>query len=196
LSFLPKQISGNGVGYDEALAKAGGRGNGKGQGAEHASSNGGGSGTNGNSATTSAGLAKGQTYDVNGRMNALVKASSTAWQNPHSQIGKMAQALTTALESYLTAVSADPAAPLPADLVSILATISNKDLTQEDLDALEARIAQENPENTLFAGLVDPITIDPTTNLVLQTTLQSVDSALITAVNAVEETNQGLGPIY
>jgi hypothetical protein len=127
---------------------------------------------------------------------------SNAWDNPNSQIGKWAQALTAAFDSYLLAAStasADTVVPLPADLVSLLATISNKELTQADLDAIEARIAQENQTNTLFESLADPT--DPTdtnltTNLQLQTTLQSFDEALIAEVNAQEETNQGLGPLY
>jgi hypothetical protein len=109
-----------------------------------------------------------------------VKCSSKAWQNAslNSPIGMIAQTFTAALGSYLLAVSTDPAAPLPADLVSILATVANKELTQEDLDAIEARIAQENPDNLLFQSLADPSL--ETTNLQLQTTLQSFDSTLIT----------------
>jgi hypothetical protein len=146
------------------------------------------------------GLAKGQVYDVNGRINALVK--SNAWNNPNSQIGKMALALTAAFEGYLSTASTtttETAVSLPTDLVSLLAMISNKNLTQEDLDAIEARIAAENPENTLLQSLADPTDpTDPnlTANPQLQTTLQSVDAELIAQVNAVEETNQGLGPIY
>jgi hypothetical protein len=183
------------LGFEEALANnAGGNGNGKGQGAANAGTNGGG---NGASAASAGGLAKGQNYDVNGRLNGLVKASSVAWNNPNSQIGKMALALTAAFEGYLSATSTDPAAPLPTDLVSILAIISNKELTQADLDAIEARVAQENPDNLLLQSLADPSL--ETTNLQLQTTLQNVDQTLIDAVNAEVELNQGLGelgPIY
>jgi len=196
LALLPMQVSSSGVSYDDALAKAGGQGKGKGQGAAHASSNGGGVG----GSAASAGLAKGQNYNADGRLNALVKASSTAWNNPNSQIGKIAQTLTAAFDDYLQTVSTTPAGtvvPLPTDLVSILAAVSNKELTQEDLDAIEARIAQENPDNALFQSLVAP---NPeTTDLQSQTSLQSVDDTLINAVNAVEEPNQGLrklGPIY
>jgi hypothetical protein len=198
LVLVPMHVSSSGVDYNQALAAAGGQGNGKGQGAEHANTNAGATGAHGNSTASAGGLAKGQTYDVNGRINALVKASSTAWQNPNSQIGKMAQALTIAFEGYLTAASLDPAALPPADLVSILATISNKQLTQADLDAIEARIAQENPDNLALQGLADPATLDPATDQALLTTLGSVDNSLISAVNGAEEieTNQGLGPIY
>lgn len=196
LALAPVTVAGYGVGYDEALANnAGGNGKGKGQGAAKA-------GNTGGSVASAGGLAKGQTYDVNGRINSIVKSSTKAWQNasPNTHIGMIAQTFTAALDIYLLAASTDPAAPLPDDLVSILAFVANKELTQEDLDAIEARIAQENPDNLLFQSLVEP-SQEP--NLQLQTTLQSFDSTLITMVNAVEEpnqglgkTNQGLGPIY
>jgi hypothetical protein len=200
LALVPLQISSSGVSYDQALSKAGGQGKGNGQGSAHAGSNGGGPGRSGGSVASPEGLAKGQNYNVDGRLNALVKASSTAWNNPNSQIGKIAQTLTAAFGDYLQTVSTTPAGtavPLPTDLVSILTTVSNKELTQEDLDAIEARIAQENPDNALFQSLVAP---NPeTTDLQSQTFLQSVDETLINAVNALEEPNQGpgkLGPIY
>jgi len=186
---MPSHLSSGGLGYHEAAAAAGGNGKGKGQGADRA-------GTNGSKGATASagGLAKGQNYDVNGRINALVK--SNAWNNPNSQIGKIALALTAAFETYLTAASTSAASQtvsVQPELVSLLATISNKELSQEDLDAIKARIAQEN-DDPLFQALVDPTLA--TTNPQLETTLQGFDQSLIAAVNAVEETNQGLGPIY
>jgi hypothetical protein len=204
LAMVPVQLSGHGLTYEKALAEAGGQNKGNGQGAARGGSNGvgqgGGIGASGGSLASAGGLAKGQNYKVSGRINALVK--SNAWNNPNSRIGRIALTLTATFESYLSAAASAPAGTVvpTSELASVLATIANKELTQADLDAIEARIAQENPENSLFQSLVDPSLLgDPTlatTNLQLQTTLQSLDTILITEVNGVDEANQGLGPLY
>jgi hypothetical protein len=203
LALAPVTVSGYGVGYDEALANnAGGNGKGKGQGATHAGSNNG--GTGGGSVASAGGLAKGQSDPLHaskaGRINGVLKASSSAWQHAsvNSPIGMIANSYALALSNYLNAAAAvtpDPnlVPPTLDEAAAILAKVANKDeISPELVEAIHQRLALES--------LVDPALLvsAPTTSdpaVQVQPTLAEQIALLATSLQA-GETNQGLGPIY
>lgn len=197
LALAPVTVAGYGVGYDEALANnAGGNGKGKGQGAAKA-------GNTGGSVASAGGLAKGQSDPLHankaGRINAVLKASSSAWQHAsiNSPIGMIAQLYAGALSNYFTATAAataDATLPPPTldEAAAILARVANKDeITPELVLAIHQRLALETP--------IDPaLLVAPTTGdlaVPVQPTLSEQIALLANSVQA-EETNQGLGPIY
>ena len=198
LALAPATVAGYGVGYDEALANnAGGNGKGKGQGAAKA-------GNTGGSVASAGGLAKGQSDPLHankaGRFNAVLKASSSAWQHAstNSPIGMIAKLYAGALSNYFTAtaaVTADATLPPPTldEAAAILARVANKDeITPELVLAIHQRLALETPVDP--ALLVAPTTtVDPA--VPVEPTLSEQIALLANSVQA-GETNQGLGPIY
>jgi hypothetical protein len=196
--------SGKLMSTDAAYAAAGGNGKGNGNGAANgqggadsgASANNGSSQGNkyGNSEITVANGQLNSNDDKNGlgRLNAFMNASPSALQNasPKSAIGIIAVQYRDALGTYLDGVQQGvQPAPTLDDAAAILAKAANKPLTADIVAAINARLAEENPDNLSLAGLVDPAA--QATNTQLATDLSAQANTL-----QQTEANQGLGPIY
>jgi hypothetical protein len=123
-----------------------------------------------------------------GRLNAFLNASSNALNNsaPNSAVGTVSQSYRDALSAYLSGnpnVDAD-------DVAVAIAGAANKTLTPDQVNAINERLAVENPNDPNLSGLSNP-TDDPT--------VEAANDALAADIAAraneirAEEENQGLG---
>jgi hypothetical protein len=183
---------------------AGGNGNGNSGGNAGASASSNGSNAGGNGVGNSFGLSTADANATNngnnvaktdpmhpsrlGRLNGFLNASSNALSNssPNSAIGAVAQGYRDALSAYLGGdlnVDAD-------DVADAIAAAANKTLTPEQVNAINERLAEENPNDPNLSGLSNP-TNDPA--------VEAANDALAADIAAraneiqADEENQGLG---
>jgi len=195
LVLLPLQISGSGIGFEEAWANnVGGKGNGKGQGGSRAGSN----GHNGGSA--SPGVSEG-TINNGGRLkslNASLKAFAHA--SSHSPVGAMAQ-YSAALSAFATIDPADD--PTVQELAAILARVANKDeLTTETISWIhqlllsKEMVKQSTLDDAAFI-LGRSAELNANSNAVATAT-PTLAELLAKQASLIQESepSQGLGPIY
>jgi hypothetical protein len=123
-----------------------------------------------------------------GRLNAFFNASSTALAatSPNSAIGTVSKTYRDMLSAYMAGeddVDLD-------DLATALATAANKTLTPEQVDAINERLATENPTDPNLADFANP-TGDPA----IDAENDALAAELATRANELqaEETSQGLG---
>ncbi|MDZ4736661.1 MAG: hypothetical protein SGJ07_09970 [Rhodospirillaceae bacterium] len=125
-----------------------------------------------------------------GRLNGFLNASSIALAatSPNSAIGTVSKTYRDMLSAYL---SDDELSQLDLDdLAAALATAANKELSTEQVQAINERLAIENPHDPNLSGLGNP-TGDPT----IDAQNRAFADELAGRANEVqaEETNQGLG---
>jgi hypothetical protein len=123
-----------------------------------------------------------------GRLNAFFNASPTALAatSPNSAIGTVSKTYRDILSAYMAGeddVDLD-------DLATALATAANKTLTPEQVDAINERLAAENPTDPNLADFANP-TGDPA----IDAENDALAAELATRANELqaEETSQGLG---
>lgn len=123
-----------------------------------------------------------------GRLNGFLNASPNALSNssPNSAIGAVAQGYRDALSAYLGGdlnVDAD-------DVAGAIAAAANKTLTPDQVNAINERLAEENPNDPNLSGLSNP-TNDPAIEAANDALAADI-AARANEIQASEE-NQGLG---
>ncbi len=123
-----------------------------------------------------------------GRLNAFLNASSNALANssPNSAIGAVAQGYRDKLSAYLggdVSVTAD-------DVAAAIAAAANKTVTPDQVNAINERLAVENPNEPNLSGLSNP-TNDPAVEAANDALAADI-AARANEIQASEE-NQGLG---
>jgi hypothetical protein len=205
----------NGGGNGEGKGNAGGNGGGNsgdhanGQGKDHAS-NGQGKGLSKDVDSEEADIAAyGKSSKVAkddpmhpsnlGRLNGFFNASSTALKNAsaNSAIGIVSQTYRDALSAYLGSLEEDTEEQQEEaldDLAAVLAQAANKPLSPEQIEAINERLATENPEDANLANLVDE-DVEEGEDATDQVTNTELSAELADRANEVQdsETNQGLG---
>lgn len=123
-----------------------------------------------------------------GRLNGFLNASSNALNNssPNSAVGAVAQGYRDTLSAYLGGdlnVSAD-------DVAAAIAAAANKTVTPDQVNAINERLAVENPNDPNLSGLSNP-TNDPAVEAANDALAADI-AARANEIQASEE-NQGLG---
>ena len=123
-----------------------------------------------------------------GRLNGFLNASPNALSNssPNSAIGAVAQGYRDTLSAYLGGdlnVDAD-------DVAGAIAAAANKTLTPDQVNAINERLAVENPNDPNLSGLSNP-TNDPAVEAANDALAADI-AARANEIQATEE-NQGLG---
>jgi hypothetical protein len=134
-----------------------------------------------------------------GRLNGFFNASSTALKNasPNSAIGIVSQTYRDALSAYLGSLEEDTEEQQEEaldDLAAVLAQAANKPLSPEQIEAINERLATENPEDANLANLVDE-DVEEGEDATDQVTNTELSAELADRANEVQdsESNQGLG---
>ena len=123
-----------------------------------------------------------------GRLNGFLNASSNALASAsdNSAIGALSKTYRDLLGAYL---SGDDGVSID-DVAAAMANAANKDVTPEQVEAVNERLAVENPQDPNLAGLGNP-TNDPD--------VEAQNDALAAEISdraneiQAEENNQGLG---
>jgi hypothetical protein len=134
-----------------------------------------------------------------GRLNGFFNASSTALKNaaPNSAIGIVSQTYRDALSAYLGSLeegTEEEQEEALDDLAGILAQAANKPLSPEQIEAINERLATENPEDENLANLVDE-DVEEGEEEADQISNAELSAALSDRANEIQdsEANQGLG---